>query len=110
MRKIESALGPTINPGLLGVAERLRYGSYRRREEVNAAVLALAKDPGPIKEIERRLDHRRQVVRQIIQGEWQDISRTRRSLLEPRLLTLPVSAPVVCLRTPPTGQNHCWRH
>jgi hypothetical protein len=46
MRKIGSALGPTINPGSLTVAERLRYGGYRRWEEVNAAVLALAKDGG----------------------------------------------------------------
>lgn len=42
MRKIGTALGPTINPGLLTI-ERLRYGGYRRREEINAAVLALAK-------------------------------------------------------------------
>jgi hypothetical protein len=120
MRQIGTALGPTINPGLLTVAERLRYGSYGRREEINAAVLALAKDGVPIKEIVRRLDHSRQVVHRVIQGKWQHISRTRRSLLDlllpvlrsnvPRLLTLPVSALVVCLRTPPTGQNRCWRH
>ena len=56
MRKIGTALGITINPGLLTVAELLRYGGYRRREEINAAVLALAKDGVPIKDIVRRLD------------------------------------------------------
>jgi hypothetical protein len=120
MHKIRTAVGPTINPGLLTIAERLRYGGYRRRKEINAAVLALPKDGVPIKEIVRRLDHSRQVVRQAIQGEWQHISRTRRSSLDlllpvlrsnvPRLLKLALSAPVVCLRTPPTGENHCWRH
>jgi hypothetical protein len=120
MRKIGTALGPTINPGLLTVTERLRYGGYRRREEINAAVVALAKDGAPITASVRRLDHSRQLVRQVIQGQRQLISRTRRSSLDlllpelrsnvPRLLKLPLSAPAVCLRTPPTGQNHCWRH
>jgi hypothetical protein len=115
MRKVGTALGPTINPGLLTVTERPRYGGYRRREEINAAVLALAKDRVPITAIVRRLDHSWQLVRQVIQGERQLISRTRRSSLDlllpvlrsnvPRLLKLPLGGPVVCLRTPPTGQK-----
>jgi hypothetical protein len=102
MMRTGIALGPTINPGLLTVAERLRYRGYRRREDINAAVLALAKDGVPIKEIVRRLDHSRQLVRQVIQGEWQHISRTRWCSLDlllpvlrsnvPRLLKLPLSA------------------
>jgi transposase len=45
MRQIRTAIGATtINPDLLTAAERLQYEGYQRREEVNAAVLALAKD------------------------------------------------------------------
>jgi hypothetical protein len=55
IRKIGTALGPTI---------------------------ALAKDGVPIKEIVRRLDHSRQLVHQVTQGERQHISRTGRSSLD----------------------------
>jgi transposase len=44
-RQIRAAIGATtINPELLTAAERLQYEGYQRREEVNAAILALAKD------------------------------------------------------------------
>ena len=57
---IRAAIGATtINPELLTAAERLQYEGYRRREEVNAAILALAKDNVPINEIVRRLGHSR---------------------------------------------------
>jgi len=42
MRQIRLAIGATtINPDLLTAAERLQYEGYLRREEINAAVLAL---------------------------------------------------------------------
>jgi transposase len=86
MRPIRTAIGATtINPELLTAAERLQYEGYQRREEVNTAVLALAKDKVPIKEIVRRLGHSRQLVRRVIRGERQDIFRTRQSSLDRHL-------------------------
>ena len=86
MRQIRTAIGATtINPDLLTAAERLQYEGYQRREEVNAAILPLAKDNVPIKEIVRRLRHSRQVVRRVVRGERQDIFRTRQSSLERHL-------------------------
>jgi len=83
MRQIRTAIGATtINPDLLTAAERLQYEGYQRREEINAAILALARDKVPIKEIVRRLGHSRQVVRQVVRGERQDIFRTRQSSLD----------------------------
>ena len=44
MRQIRSAVGATtIDPQLLTAAERLQYEGYLRREETNAAILALSK-------------------------------------------------------------------
>jgi transposase len=86
MRQIRTAIGATtINPELLTAAERLQYEGYQRREEVNAAILALAKDKVPIKEIVRRLGHSRQLVRRVTRGERQDIFRTRQSSLDRHL-------------------------
>ena len=45
MRAIRSAIGSTtITPELLTSAEKLRYESYLRREDTNAAIVALARD------------------------------------------------------------------
>ncbi len=56
MRQIRIAIGATtINRELLTSAERLQYGGYLRREETNAAILALIKEGVPIKEIVRRM-------------------------------------------------------
>jgi transposase len=45
MRQIRSALGAAfIDPALLTAAEQLQYEGYLRREETNAAILALAKE------------------------------------------------------------------
>jgi transposase len=86
MRQIRSAIGATtINPDLLTAAERLQYEGYLRREEINAAVLALAKDGTPIKQIVLRLGHSRQLVRWIIRGERHDVFRTRQGSLEAHL-------------------------
>lgn len=77
----------TIDAKLLTAAERLQYEGYLRREETNAAILALSKNGVPIKQIMRRTGHSRQLVRQVIRGEH-DVFRTRQSSLDqylPRL-------------------------
>jgi transposase len=86
MHQIRTTIGATtINPDLLTAAERLQYEGYQRREEINAAILALAKDGVPIKQIVRRLGHSRKLVRQVIRGERHDIFRTRQSSLDRHL-------------------------
>lgn len=51
MRRIRIVIGATtIDPKLLTVAERLHYEGYLRREETNAAILALSKKGIPIKQ------------------------------------------------------------
>ena len=70
MRQIRSAIGATtIDPKLLTAAERLQYEGYLRREETNAAILALSKGGTPIKQIVRQTGHSRKLVRQVIRGE-----------------------------------------
>ena len=54
-------------------------------KRLTAAILALAKEDVPIREIVRRLGHSRQLVRRVIRGERQDIFRTRQSSLERHL-------------------------
>ncbi|ODT77148.1 MAG: transposase [Pelagibacterium sp. SCN 64-44] len=86
MRHIRAAIGAaTINPELLTAAERIQYEGYQRREETNAAVLALAKDNLAIKEIVRRTGHSRGLVRQILRGQREDVFRVRESSLEVHL-------------------------
>ena len=83
MRQIRGAIGATtINPKLLTAAERLRYEGYLRREETNAVILALSKTGMPIKQIVRQTGHSRKLVRQVIQGERNDVFRTRQSSLD----------------------------
>lgn len=83
MRQIRAALGTaTIDPDLLTAAERLQYEGYLRREEANDAILSLAKEGIPIREIVRRTGHSRGVVRKILRGQRSDIFRTRESSLE----------------------------
>jgi hypothetical protein len=54
MRQIRAVLGPaTINPDLLTAAERIQYEGYLRREDANAAILALAREGVTIREIVR---------------------------------------------------------
>jgi len=60
MRPIRAVIGATvINPKLLTSAERLQYEGFLRREDTNAAILALAKDGVPIKQIVKRTGHSR---------------------------------------------------
>ncbi|MGA7975452.1 MAG: ISL3 family transposase [Pseudolabrys sp.] len=83
MRAIRAAIGATtINPKLLTAAERLQYEAFLRREDANAAILALHKDGVPIKKIARRLGRSRGLVRQVIRGLRTDVFRTRESTLE----------------------------
>jgi transposase len=86
MRQIRSSVGAmTIDPQLLTAAERLQYKGYLRREETNAAILALSKHGIPIKQIVRQTGHSRKLVRQVIRGERHDVFRTRQSSLDQHL-------------------------
>jgi transposase len=86
MREIRAAIGATtINPRLLTAAERIQYEGYLRREETNAAILALAQGGTSIKEIVRRTGHSRGLVRNVLRGRRSDVFRTRESSLEPHL-------------------------
>jgi predicted transcriptional regulator len=58
----------TVGPGLLRAAEMLRYEGYLRREDINAAVLALHTAGEPIKEIVRCTGHSRGTVRRMLRG------------------------------------------
>ncbi|MER9586975.1 ISL3 family transposase [Mesorhizobium sp. M0276] len=83
MRIIRTAIGATtINPDLLTYVEKLQYEGYLRREETNAAIMKLAGEGIPIKEIVRRTGHSRKLVRQVIRGQRTDIFRVRQSSLE----------------------------
>jgi transposase len=89
MRQIRTVIGATtINPELLSAAERLQYEGYLRREETNAAILALSKNGKPIKQIVRLTGHSRKLVRQVIRGERNDVFRTRESSLDLHLAWL----------------------
>jgi transposase len=73
MRPIRAAIGETtINPELLTCAERLQYEGYLRREEINSAILALARDGVAIKQIVRKTGHSRGLVRQVLRGDTGD--------------------------------------
>jgi transposase len=72
----------TIDPDLLTAAERIQYEGYLRREETNTAILALSKNGMAIKQIARQTGFRRQLVRQVIRGEGNDVFRTRQSSLD----------------------------
>jgi hypothetical protein len=66
IRNIRTVIGATtISPELLTCAKRIQYEGYLHREETNAAVLALAKDGVPIKQIVRQTGHSRQLVRHV---------------------------------------------
>jgi transposase len=83
MRQIRTAIGATtINPALLTAAEKLQYEGYLRREETNAATLAMDKEGATIKEIVRRTRYSRGLVRRVLRGQRSDVFRVRSSSLE----------------------------
>lgn len=89
MRQIRTVIGATtIDPKLLTAAERLQHEGYLRREETNAAILALSKNGKPIKQIVRLTGHSRKLVRQVIRGERHDVFRTRQSSVDLHLAWL----------------------
>jgi len=76
MRQIRTVISATtIDPKLLTAAERLQYEGCLRREETNAAILALSKNGIPIKQIVRQTGHSRKLVRQVVRGERHDVFR-----------------------------------
>ncbi|SDH88999.1 Transposase [Bradyrhizobium sp. Rc2d] len=89
MRAIRNAIGaPTITPELLTSVEKLRYESYLRREDTNAAIAKLARDGLSIKQIVRRLGHSRNLVRQTLRGGRTDVFHTRQQSLDAYYLFL----------------------
>lgn len=85
MREIRSVIGAiVINPALLTAAEKLQYEGYLRREEMNAAVLALWQGGVPIKRMVKRTGDHRQTVRRIVRGERSDIFQPRQTSLDAR--------------------------
>lgn len=83
MRQIRKTLGAArLNPKLLTAAECLQYQGYLRREQTNAVIMAFAKDGATIKEIVRRTGHSRDLVRQVLRGQRNDVFRSRESSLE----------------------------
>jgi transposase len=86
MRQVRTALGAaTVDPALLTAAEKPRYEGYLRREDVNAAVLALDRAGKPIKEIVRCTGHSRGTVRRVLRGQRAEVFRTRESSFEVHL-------------------------
>jgi hypothetical protein len=53
-----------------------------RREDANAVILGLAKEAVTIKEIVRRTEHSRGLVRKVLRGQRSDVFRVRESSLE----------------------------
>ncbi|HTZ68251.1 MAG TPA: ISL3 family transposase [Roseiarcus sp.] len=86
MRQIRAAIGANvIDPTLLTFAEKLQYDGYLRREETNAAIVALSEQGVAIKAIVRRTGYSRGLIRKILRGQRSDIFRVRKSSLEPYL-------------------------
>ncbi len=75
----------TLDPMLLTAAERLQYEGFQRRQLTNRMVRQVANDGVAIPEIVRLSGLSRDVVRQIIRGEREDVFRVRASSLTPWL-------------------------
>ena len=83
MHDIRKLLGAAIvNPALLTRAEKLQHDGWLRREETNAAVMALANGHVSIMEIVRRTGLSRGTVRQRVRGRRGDVFRSRESSLD----------------------------
>lgn len=86
MPAIRKAIGAkTLDPKLLTAAEKLQYEGYLRRQQTNRMVRQMADDGVPIRRIVRQTGLSRQLVRQILRGEREDVFRIRESSLTPLL-------------------------
>jgi transposase len=89
MQAIRKAVGTdVVDPMVLSCAERRQHSGWLRREEENAAILALAKQGVAIKEIVRRTSRSRGLVRQVVRGGHTDVFRGRLCSLDPFLKQL----------------------
>ena len=110
MRAIRIAIGTTtITPELLTSAEKLRYESYLRREDTNAAIVTLARDGLSIKQIVRRLGHSRNLVRQTLRGGRADVFRTRQTLARRISICSLRASGAVAVATAPNSGVACRR-
>ena len=105
MAAIRRAVGAgVVDPASLSAAGRRQHSGWLRREAENASILALAGQGVAIKEIMRRTDKSRGLVRKVIRGARNDIFRSRMNSLEPFLARL---------EAPWAGGNHngatLWR-
>lgn len=86
MPAIRKAIGAkTLDIKLLTAAEKLQYESYLRRQQTNRMVRQMADDGVQIRRIVRQTGLSRQLVRQILCGEREDVFRIRESSLTPWL-------------------------
>ena len=89
MHAIRKAIGVgTVDPAFLSAAERRQHSGWLLREAENASILALAAQGVAIKEIMRRVDKSRGLVRQVVRGARTDMFRGRMNSLEPFLTRL----------------------
>jgi transposase len=86
MRQIRSVIGATtINPKLLTAAERIQYEGYLRREQANAAILALAKDGCRSSRLPARPDTAGAWFGKLFAANGPTLFRIRQSSLDPYL-------------------------
>ena len=89
MHAVRKAVGVgTVDPSALSAAERLQHSGWLLREAENGSILALAAQGVAIKEIMRRTDKSRGLVRQVVRGARIDMFRSRMSSLDPFLTRL----------------------
>src|SRR4051812_21403688 len=89
MHAIRKAVGVgAVDPAALTAAERRQHSGWLLREAENASILALAAQGVAIKEIMRRTDKSRGLVRQVVRGARADMFRSRMSSLDPFLTRL----------------------
>lgn len=78
----QAVAATTLDPDLQTRAERIQYEGFLRRQQTNVLVRQMAREGTPIKRIVRTTGLSRQLVRQILRGEREDIFRVRQSSLE----------------------------